>query len=92
MNKKEFIAALAQKTETTQVASERFLENFMDLVMETVANGDSVRLTGFGVWEHSERSEREGRNPQTGETMLIAGKRVPKFKPGKSFKDMVAGK
>ena len=91
MNKTELISALAKKSETTLTATEKFLENFQELVMDTVANGNSIKLVGFGIWECVERSAREGRNPQTGEPIQIAGKNAPKFKPGKEFKTRVAG-
>ena len=48
-----------------------------------------VQLVGFGTFEVSERAAREGRNPQTGETMKIEASKAPKFKAGKALKDMV---
>jgi len=92
MNKSELISAIAKKSDSTLVATEKFLDSFQELIMDTVASGDAVRLMGFGAWECSERSAREGRNPQTGEAIQIEGKNVPKFRPGKEFKDRVAGK
>ena len=46
-------------------------------------------MVGFGTFEVSERAAREGRNPQTGETMTIAASKAPKFKAGKALKDML---
>ena len=51
--------------------------------------GEKIQLVGFGTFEVSERAAREGRNPQTGETMTIAASKAPKFKAGKALKDMV---
>ena len=48
-----------------------------------------MQLVGFGTFEVSERPERDGRNPRTGETMKIAASRMPKFKVGKALKDRV---
>ena len=90
MNKKELVAALAENLEITKVNSERFIEAFQEIIMATVADGGSVKLTGFGSWESTERAAREGRNPQTGESLQIASKVVPRFKFGKVFKDRVA--
>ena len=55
-------------------------------------DGGKIQLVGFGTFEVSERAAREGRNPQTGETMKIEASKAPKFKAGKALKDMVNGK
>ena len=54
-----------------------------------MADGDRVTLVGFGSFEPRERQEREGRNPRTGEKMVIAATRVPAFSAGKQFKEKV---
>ena len=59
------------------------------LVTEELKKGEKVQLVGFGTFEVSERPAREGRNPQTGETMTIAASKAPKFKAGKALKDAV---
>ena len=51
--------------------------------------GEKVQLVGFGTFEVAERAAREGRNPQTGETMQIAASKSPKFKAGKALKDAI---
>ena len=63
---------------------------FLEVVTEAVANGDKVTLIGFRSFERRERSEREGRNPQTNEPMTIPATRVPAFSPGKLFREKVA--
>ena len=62
---------------------------FIDVVAEELKAGEKVQLVGFGTFEVSERSARQGRNPQTGETIEIAASRTPKFKAGKALKDLV---
>ena len=89
MNKTELIDALAAKTGLTKKDSEATLNAFVQTVTEQLAKGDKVSLVGFGTFEVSERAAREGRNPQTGETMKIAASKAPKFKAGKALKDMV---
>lgn len=68
-------------------------EAYVDAVFETVktvmSNGDSVAIPGFGTFEVTEKPERKGRNPQTGEELLIPAHKIPKFKPGKGLKDVV---
>ena len=87
MNKTEFIAAVAEKAEISKKDSEKALKAFVDVVAEQLKAGDKVQLVGFGTFEVSERAAREGRNPQTGETMTIAACKAPKFKAGKALKD-----
>ena len=87
MNKTELIAAVAERTELTKKDAEKVLKAFTDVVAEELKKGEKIQLVGFGTFEVSERAEREGRNPQTGETMKIAASRTPKFKAGKALKD-----
>lgn len=89
MNKTEFIAAVAEKAEISKKDSEKALKAFVDIVAEQLKAGDKVQLVGFGTFEVSERAAREGRNPQTGETMTIAACKAPKFKAGKALKDAI---
>ena len=89
MNKTEFIAAVADKAEISKKDSEKALKAFVDVVAEQLKAGDKVQLVGFGTFEVSERAAREGRNPQTGETMTIAACKAPKFKAGKALKDAI---
>ena len=89
MNKTEFIAAVAEKAEISKKDSEKALKAFVYVVAEQLKAGDKVQLVGFGTFEVSERAAREGRNPQTGETMTIAACKAPKFKAGKALKDAI---
>ena len=89
MNKTELIAAVAEKAEISKKDAEKAVKAFTDVVYEELVNGGKIQLVGFGTFEVSERPEREGRNPRTGETMTIAATKTPKFKVGKALKDMV---
>ena len=89
MNKTELIAAVAEKAELSKKDAEKAIKAFTDVVSEELVNGGKIQLVGFGTFEVAERGEREGRNPKTGETMMISASRTPKFKAGKSLKDMV---
>lgn len=89
MNKTELIAAMAEQAEISKKDAEKALKAFTDVVAEALKKGDKVQLVGFGTFEVSERKEREGRNPVTGKTMKIAACKSPKFKAGKSLKDMM---
>ena len=89
MNRTELVAAMAEKTQLSKKDAEAALKAFVDVVSEEMKKGEKVQLVGFGTFEVSERAEREGRNPQTGETMTIAASKTPKFKAGKALKDLV---
>ena len=87
MNKTELVAAMAEQAEMTKKDAEKALTAFTEVVAKELKNGGKVQLVGFGTFEVSERSAREGRNPQSGETMKIAASKAPKFKAGKALKD-----
>lgn len=89
MNKTELIAAVAEAAEVSKKDSEKVLKAFVDVVTEELKKGEKVQLVGFGTFEVTERAAREGRNPQTGETMKIEACKAPKFKAGKALKDAV---
>ena len=89
MNKTELIAAIAEKTELSKKDAEKALKAFTDVVEEELKKGEKIQLVGFGTFEVSETAAREGRNPQTGETMQIAASKSPKFKAGKALKDAI---
>lgn len=87
MNKTELIAAVAEKAEISKKDAEKAVKAFTDVVAEELVKGEKVQLVGFGTFEVSERAAREGRNPQTGETMQIKASKSPKFTAGKALKD-----
>ena len=89
MNKTELVAAMAEQAEMTKKDAEKALTAFTEVVAKELKNGGQVQLVGFGTFEVSERSAREGRNPQTGEPMKIDASKAPKFKAGKALKDEV---
>ena len=89
MNKTELVAAMAEQTNLSKKDAEAALKAFIDVVYEELKKGEKVQLVGFGTFEVSERAAREGRNPQTGETMEIKASKTPKFKAGKALKDMM---
>ena len=87
MNKTELIAAVAEKAELSKKDAEKAIKAFTDSVSEELVKGGKIQLVGFGTFEVSERAAREGRNPQTGETMQIKASKSPKFTAGKALKD-----
>ncbi len=89
MNKTELVAALAEKAEVSKKDAEKVLNAFVETVQDAVKADDKVQLVGFGTFESKARAAREGKNPQTGEVIKIAACKVPAFKAGKAFKDML---
>lgn len=87
MNKTELVAAIADQAELSKKDSEKALKAFVDVVTEELKKEHKVQLVGFGTFEVSQRSAREGRNPQSGKPMKIAASKAPKFKAGKALKD-----
>ena len=89
MNKTELIAAVAERAELSKKDAEKAVKAFTDVAAEELVKGEKIQLVGFGTFEVSERKEREGRNPKSGEKMTISASRTPKFKAGKALKDQV---
>ncbi|GAA5121081.1 MAG: HU family DNA-binding protein [Alcanivorax sp.] len=89
MNKSELIDAIAAAADISKADAGRALDATLDAVTGALKKGDSVSLVGFGTFSVKERAAREGRNPQTGETIKIAAAKVPGFKAGKALKDAV---
>lgn len=89
MNKVELVAAVAEKSGLDKKAAEKAVKAFTEVVGDELVKGEKIQLVGFGTFEVTERAEREGRNPKSGEKMTIPASKIPKFKAGKALKDMV---
>tara|TARA_R110002124_G_scaffold128157_23_gene288773 strand:+ start:2998 stop:3270 length:273 start_codon:yes stop_codon:yes gene_type:complete len=89
MNKTELVEKIAERADITKAGAERALSAVTETISDTLAKGDSVTLIGFGTFEVRQRDARNGRNPQTGETIEIKAAKVPAFKAGKALKDAV---
>jgi DNA-binding protein HU-beta len=92
MNKSDLIVAIAAKAELSKKDSEKALKAFEDVVTEELVKGNRVQLVGFGTFDVADRAAREGRNPQTGESMPIPASKAPRFKVGKALRDAVNAK
>ncbi len=89
MNKGELIDAVASTTGESKATTEKAVNATLDAIVEAVAGGDKVQITGFGTFEPRDRAARTARNPQTGAEIAVPATTVPAFKAGKSFKDAV---
>ena len=90
MNKSELISAVAEKAALSKKDSEAAVSAILDVISDTLAQGEEVRLVGFGSFEVKHRKERMGLNPKTKTAVPIPATKVPAFKPGKALKDVVA--
>jgi DNA-binding protein HU-beta len=88
MNKSDLIDAISGRLGDKKSATEA-VNAVLETIQSTVASGDKVAITGFGVFEKSDRPARTARNPATGETINVAATSVPKFRPGADFKALV---
>jgi len=89
MNKAELIEAIADAASLTKADAGRALDGMVNAVTDALKKGDTVSLVGFGSFAVKERAERQGRNPQTGNSITIKAAKIPSFKPGKALKDAV---
>ena len=91
MNKAELIDAVRDRLGIDKKTADSAVEAVIDTITRTVAAGEKVAITGFGVFERVERGARTARNPATGATVKVKKTSVPKFRAGSNFKDVVSG-
>ena len=91
MNKAELIDVLTEKLGSDRRQATAAVEHVVDTIVRAVHKGDSVTITGFGVFEQRKRAARVARNPRTGETVKVKPTSVPAFRPGAQFKAVVSG-
>lgn len=92
MNRKELIEAVLKEknlTHLTKKDADNFVNAMIDTIKKTVKKGDDVSLIGFGTFTKTRRAARTGVNPATGEKIKIKAKTLPKFRPGKAWKEML---
>ena len=91
MNKSELIDLLASRTSVSKADAQRVVDGFQEVVTQALSRGEDVALVGFGTFSVGERAERAGRNPRTGQTLVIPAAKVPKFSAGAKLKAAVNG-
>lgn len=89
MNKTELIEKVATETGETKAQTQRIIESTLGTIEESLSAGEDVAVTGFGTWKVRHQGARTGRNPRTGQTMLIPARRAPRFSAGSRLKDAV---
>lgn len=89
MNKTELVNRIAETVDLSKAAATRALDAMFEAIAESLAQGETVAIPGFGNFSVGSRAARTGRNPQTGETIEIAAAMVVKFKAAKALKEAV---
>lgn len=82
MNKTELIEAMAKKANLSKADAKKALEAYLNVTADALKKGDRIALIGFGTFSVQKRAARKGHNPQTGQSIKIAAKKVVKFKAG----------
>jgi DNA-binding protein HU-beta len=91
LSKADLAGLVAERTDLSAAEAKRILDCTFDVIATRVASGDEVAIGGFGKFSVTERAARQGRNPQTGETIEIAASKAPRFSPASAFKGAVKG-
>lgn len=89
VTKKELIEVVAKKANLTNKASKEAVKVFLNSIRDSLKRGEKVVISGFGTFSLRDRKQKKGRNPKTGETMMIAARKAPGFTAGKSLKKAV---
>ena len=89
MTKAGLVAKIASEGGITKSQAEKALDGFVSTVSGALSGGDKITLVGFGTFSVGTRSQREGRNPRTGEVIKIAASKVVKFKAGKTLSEKI---
>lgn len=89
MNKAELVSAIANKTKMSKSQIENYLDATLNIIQKTVSSGEEVKIVGFGSFCKTVRKAKTGRNLKTGQEIKLPKTTVPRFKPGKEFKELV---
>ena len=92
MNRKELVDAIQKHTLVSRTDVDRVLGSLIQHTQVAVKKGDRVSLVGFGTFERQDRKARTARNPRSGAPVKVKATKVPRFRAGQGFKDVVAGK
>lgn len=90
MTKADLIEKMAADADVTKAAAGKALDSMIENLGKALKQGDRVTIVGFGTFSVSNRAARKGRNPQTGEEIMIKASKSPKFSPGKAFKESIS--
>jgi DNA-binding protein HU-beta len=91
VNKAELIKAVEDRLQSDRKTAQQAVDHVVDIIVRSVAKGERVAITGFGVFEKRRRGARTARNPATGAAVKVKATSVPAFRAGSGFKEVVSG-
>lgn len=89
LTKADMVEHLMRKLKLSKQDARKMVDDFFEIISEHLANGQAVKLSGFGNFELKDKNARPGRNPKTGEEVQILARRVVSFKAGQKFRGRV---
>jgi integration host factor subunit beta len=89
MTKAELVDEVARQADLTRKHSEVIVDAVFSSIVEALTQGDKIELRGFGSFRIRRRGSRTGRNPKTGQGVVVPAKKVPYFKPGKELRELI---
>jgi len=92
LNRKELVDAIQKHTSVARADVDRVLGSLIQHTQIAVKKGERIALVGFGTFERQDRRARTARNPRSGAPVKVKATKVPRFRAGQGFKDVVAGK
>jgi len=92
LNRKELVDSIQKHTSVTRADVDKVLGSLIQHTQVAVKKGERVALVGFGTFERQDRKARTARNPRSGAPVKVKATKVPRFRAGQGFKDVVAGK
>ena len=87
LTKNDIVFSIYTKLDIPKYKSEQAVESLLEIIKRTLENGEDVLISGFGKFSVKEKRARMGRNPQTGEKMLLRGRRIVRFTTSKNLRD-----
>jgi DNA-binding protein HU-beta len=92
LNRKELVDSIQKHTSVARADVDKVLGSLIQHTQVAVKKGERVALVGFGTFERQDRKARTARNPRSGAPVKVKATKVPRFRAGQGFKDVVAGK
>ena len=89
MNKSQLIELIAKNNDMPKTTAKRVVDSLVATITQSLSEGDLVQIPGFGSFSLSYHPEKQGRNPQTGEEIIIAGQNKVAFKAGSKLKSAI---
>lgn len=89
MTKRDLIEVVAKKANLTNKASRESVQAMLNTIRDSLKRGEKVVITGFGTFSVRKRASRPGRNPKTGERIILSARKAPGFTPGKTLKKLI---